>query len=369
MSPQPPRYSLDRWSWPVAVLITLYYLTPVAVWWSRGSLLVVTMMLAVAAASLALVAGRRSSRVGWLIAVAVLLRVPFEIPSGALVVLIGHLARRRSLLQVVLAVASATGASVLWPLVITRNASQVVWMQAALQLAGVTVAAAVGYASRSAERARQSEAARALAEEQRRLEAQRADEARLEQVRMAERDRIAREMHDVLAHRLSLVAMASGALAHRSDLPREQLLEAVAMINENARRSLDELRLVLGSLRTPGAVPEAPQPALAQLEALVTEARAAGQQVLVDQDLNPDRVPAGIGRHLYRIVQEALTNARKHAPGQPVHLTLGHDGSLVTVRVSNPLGDRGGPAVPGAGLGLVGLAERVDLLQGQWSAT
>ncbi|MEO3871052.1 histidine kinase [Nonomuraea sp. B12E4] len=186
---------------------------------------------------------------------------------------------------------------------------------------------------------------------------------RVEQAQLGERLKIAQEMHDVLAHRISLLSMLAGGLAHRTDLTAEQHRETALAIQENAHQSLNELRAVLGSLRREDG-PQAPQPTIDELDALFEEVRAAGQRVDADNQIDGhDRLPARTGRHVYRIVQEALTNARKHAPGSRVRAELsGRAGEGVRIQVSNPAS----PEVrgPGAGLGLVGLAERTRLAGG-----
>ncbi len=184
--------------------------------------------------------------------------------------------------------------------------------------------------------------------------------------RDAERTRIAREMHDVLAHRISLVALHAGALTYRDDLSREQTAEAAATIQENAKLALVELREVLGVLRNGFVdVVEQPQPTLAELPALLADAREAGSEVMLDRGgvVGPD-CPETLSRTAFRIVQEALTNARKHAPGEPVVVRLsGAAGGWLDLEIRNPLG-RVSADLPSAGVGLVGLAERAGLVGG-----
>ncbi|MFB4262698.1 sensor histidine kinase [Nonomuraea sp. GTA35] len=205
---------------------------------------------------------------------------------------------------------------------------------------------------------------RELAEAQRAAE-EAAQAQRVEQAKLAERLKIAQEMHDVLAHRISLLAMLAGGLAYRKDLSPEQTREAALAIQENAHQSLNELRAVLGTLRRGSGGPEAPQPTLDHLDALFAEVRAAGQRVEVDDSVDRrELLPAQTGRHAYRIVQEALTNARKHAPGSSVHAEIGgRPGAGLRIRVSNPA-PAGAPAGPGGRLGLVGLAERTRMAGG-----
>ncbi|TWX37023.1 two-component sensor histidine kinase [Frigoribacterium sp. ACAM 257] len=211
------------------------------------------------------------------------------------------------------------------------------------------------------------------------------EQLRLAQARDHERTRIAREMHDVLAHRLSLVALHAGALEYRDDLDAAETRATAGVIRENARTALTELRDVLGVLREPGpdggAVAAPPQPTLAGLEELLDEARSAGMAVQLESSLpaaltgghgdtaaadGPDEEapPTTTSRHAFRIVQECLTNARRHAPGQLVTVTLdGRPGGQLVVRVENALGAAGGRAVRG-GHGLDGLAERARLAGG-----
>ena len=198
--------------------------------------------------------------------------------------------------------------------------------------------------------------------------AEREQALRVAQAQAGERARIAREMHDVLAHRISLVGMNAGILAFRDDLAPQQTREIAQVIQENAAASLVELRAVLGTLREPGVHPEKPQPTLADLPALVEEARTAGASVTVVDTLeSPADLPPATGRHAYRIVQEGLTNARKHAVSAPVRVTLsGRPGDGLTIEVSNPLTASSG--LVGAGLGLVGVAERAQIAGGACTA-
>lgn len=192
--------------------------------------------------------------------------------------------------------------------------------------------------------------------------------ARVSQAQTAERARIAREMHDVLAHRISLVTMHSGLLAYREDLPEEERREAIAAIDTNARAALTDLREVLGVLRDEdGSGSLRPQHTLRDLPELLDDARAAGTRLTLDDGgVDLSSVPESTGRTAYRVVQEGLTNARKHAPGAAVTVTLsGRPGGVLRVEVVNPRAVGSQPAVPGSGLGLLGLAERVELAGGE----
>ena len=194
-------------------------------------------------------------------------------------------------------------------------------------------------------------------------------EQRVAQARANERARIAREMHDVLAHRISQVSMHAGALAFREDLTPEQVHASASVIREKAHEALTDLRGVLGVLRGEDGEPAlAPQPTYADLGELVSEAREGGLNVVLSDRVDtPEQVPDAVGRTLYRIVQEGITNVRKHAPGSTLTVELSgspEDGLDVVLR--NPLGF--GSSTPGSGLGLVGLAERAELRGGRLDA-
>ncbi|HYB87760.1 MAG TPA: histidine kinase [Streptosporangiaceae bacterium] len=197
---------------------------------------------------------------------------------------------------------------------------------------------------------------------------------RVAEARAFERTRIAREMHDVLAHRLSLLATYAGAIEYRPDAPPEQLAQAAGVVRAGAHQALDELREVITVLR--GDVGpddddqgQRPQPGLADLPRLVGESRDAGENVQLDDRVSePAALPGAAGRTAYRVIQEGLTNARKHAPGQPVQVVLdGRPGDRLLIDIRNPLRDgRSAPAaMAGSGTGLIGLTERVRLAGGE----
>ncbi|REH24473.1 signal transduction histidine kinase [Streptomyces sp. 2221.1] len=194
-------------------------------------------------------------------------------------------------------------------------------------------------------------------------------EARLraEQAQRLAREAIAREMHDVLAHRLTLLSVHAGALEFRPDAPRAEVARAAGVIRESAHEALQDLRQIIGVLRAADSDDAGrPQPTLAALDALVAESREAGMKVtLAERVPDPDAVPAAVGRTAYRIAQEALTNARKHAPGTEVTVRVTGapgDGLAVSVRNAPPRGEV--PPVPGSGQGLIGLTERATLAGG-----
>jgi signal transduction histidine kinase len=237
----------------------------------------------------------------------------------------------------------------------------------------VAEAALVGWGQLS--RARQA-LLNSLRERARRAEAEQA--SRVAEARAAERASIAREMHDVLAHRLSLLATYAGALEYRPDAPPERLAHAAGVIRAGVHQALDELREVIGVLRDddPAALAR-PQPGLSDLGPLVAETQESGTPVdVADRIVRPEDLPAALGRTVYRVVQEGLTNARKHAPGCPVRLLLdGRPGDRLLLELTNPVGPAvsarpASPAKPslngtGTGTGLIGLTERVRLTGGE----
>jgi signal transduction histidine kinase len=199
------------------------------------------------------------------------------------------------------------------------------------------------------------------------------DEGRLraDQARSAERERIAREMHDVLAHRLSLLSLHAGALEFRPGAPPEEIAATAGVVRESAAAALEELRDVVGVLREePDGEIRRPQPTLADLPTLIEESRAAGMRIEATLDLPEAAGAAGatnVGRTAYRVVQEGLTNARKHAPGVlvRVRVTTGEEALRIEIRNPASVVRPPNPALPGAGSGLVGLGERVQLADGE----
>ncbi|ROQ65978.1 signal transduction histidine kinase [Streptomyces sp. 840.1] len=188
----------------------------------------------------------------------------------------------------------------------------------------------------------------------------------------AERARMARELHDLVANHLSAIAIHSTA-ALSIDEP-ETSRNALGVIRENSVDGLAEMRRLIGLLRT-GAADPGPltSPTLGSLDALVeqhrTNAASSGLTcVLEDSRTGPGPLPAPVELAAYRIVQESLTNALKHAGPGPVTVRLGQPGQRLTVEVTSALGSRPGPRAPGSGAGLVGMRERVALLGGEFEA-
>ena len=208
-------------------------------------------------------------------------------------------------------------------------------------------------------------AQRALAAQTERTEVEQARRAVLE-----ERTRIARELHDVVAHHMSLIAVRAETAPYRlSGLPESARAEFAAL-SEVAREALTDMRRLLGVLRHDEPAVLAPQPRLSDLPMLVDAARQAGIPVDLSTASVLDAVPSGVGVCAYRIVQESLSNASQHAPGAAVTVSVDRDAGAVLLRVAN---GPGGPADPsgnerGPGHGLAGMRERVALLGGSLSA-
>ena len=208
-----------------------------------------------------------------------------------------------------------------------------------------------------------------LHERARRAEAE--QRLRADQARQAERARIAREMHDVVAHRVSLITLHAGALQMRPDLPPAEIEDTAALIRSAARQALEELRDVIGVLRddgSPRVAPAAPPPTVTDIARLVEDSRRAGASIELRLDVDDTAsAPGGLGRDAYRIVQEALTNVNKHAPGTATEVSVSGAagrGLHITIRNRLPLTAAGGSPMPGSGTGLVGLAERAALSGG-----
>ncbi|GHE36064.1 hypothetical protein GCM10018785_02230 [Streptomyces longispororuber] len=193
--------------------------------------------------------------------------------------------------------------------------------------------------------------------------------ARAEQARITERARIAREMHDVVAHKVSLMVLHAGALevAARDD----DTARTAELVRATGREALTDLREVLGVLRAPGtaAEPRAPAPGLADLDRLLDASRAAGLTVERHDEGERRPLPAAVERAAHRVVQEALTNVHKHAGCTTVVVSVRYlpDSLAVSVRNSAPEAPSWHP-LPGSGLGLVGLRERLELLGGRLRA-
>jgi signal transduction histidine kinase len=198
-------------------------------------------------------------------------------------------------------------------------------------------------------------------------------EARAEAARLAERARIAREMHDVLAHRISLIALHAGGLEITERPEPAAARQTAGLIRETARSALEDLRDVLGVLASGDtSAPLAPQPRFADIAELVERSAAAGVSVRLvpNSSLSLDApVPEAVGRAAYRVVQEALTNIHKHAASAATTVRMSGAPDIgLEVRVENQAPRAVGTSLPGAGSGLAGLRERVEVAGGSFEA-
>ncbi|MBW9205503.1 two-component sensor histidine kinase [Mumia sp. zg.B17] len=361
---QPPlRWWSQLWRYVLAVLISaVTWLSGVAQWQAEHAPRWFWADLVGGLVALALVTRRRQHPVAVAAAVTVIGAFSYA-AAGPAVLAVVSLATRRRLREIVgigLLVAVQTVVVTLidptleddWRIVLALSVPIVVTMFAV----GMYVGSRRELLYTLRERARVAEAEQA---------------SRVAQARTAERARIAREMHDVLAHRISMVAMHAGALAYRTDLPPEEVRTSSEVIRDNAHLALTDLREVLGILRADedAGAGDRPQPSWRDLPDLVSGARAAGMRVSLTDDLSPHAPPERIGRTAYRVVQEALTNAHKHAPDTMLSVVMrGEPGDGIVIEARNPL--RVGSTqdrLPTSGLGLVGLSERADLVGGTLS--
>ncbi len=234
------------------------------------------------------------------------------------------------------------------------------------------------------------------------LLAERAEE-RAEWARSEERTRIAREMHDVVAHRVSLMVVHAAALQAVARKDPEKAVRNAALVGDMGRQALSELREMLGVLRTgdgsltaaagagnrgsvplasvgaaaaaaasraagAGPAPVADGPCLADLDELVGQSRVAGMAVVLSVEGEPSPYAAGVEQTAFRVVQEALTNVHKHAAGAKTYVRLAHRGAEIAMQVENEAppvaGEAVGARLPSGGNGLVGMRERVSALGG-----
>ncbi|UUU23884.1 sensor histidine kinase [Streptomyces sp. DSM 40750] len=212
-------------------------------------------------------------------------------------------------------------------------------------------------------------------------------EERARRTLLEERSRIARELHDVVAHHMSVISIQAQVAPHLVENPSEELKENLHGIRQNALEALTELRRVLGVLRSEnppdadpddphgitaaaeGTAPHTPQPTLDRLDALIDNTRAAGLAIVTEIQGDVRPLPPGVELSAYRIVQEALSNALRHAPGSTVRVELTHFPRGLQVRVINSRPAHKAPPSPGAGHGLLGMRERAAMLGGTLMAT
>ncbi|WP_412169265.1 sensor histidine kinase [Curtobacterium flaccumfaciens pv. flaccumfaciens] len=293
---------------------------------------------------------------------------------GAAAIATVSLATRRRAVELAVAGAVLLGATVLYDVVLAPPADDMpLWQILIAGVVGIALLVVIGIAIGQRR-------ALLLSLRERAALLERDQQLREDRAREQERAHIAREMHDVLGHRLSLVALHAGALEYRGPgLTPDETAAAAGVVRAEAHSALTDLRDVLGVLRDPAATggdevtgTAPPQPTLVDLPDLLDQARAGGATVRARVDADGAAVPTAVGRHAYRIVQESLTNARRHAPGQPVEVVVETvPGPGVRVVVSNTLVDGPAPADASgktAGHGLRGLAERARLVGGSFRA-
>ncbi|WP_447040860.1 sensor histidine kinase [Streptomyces sp. DSM 118878] len=192
--------------------------------------------------------------------------------------------------------------------------------------------------------------------------------ARAEQARLQERARIARDMHDVVAHRVSLMVLHAGAL--EINAKDEKTALGAELIRTTGREALAQLRDVIGVLKAvDGAgIALGPQPTLVDLERLLNQSRAAGMSVRRRDEGTPQRLPTLLEHAAYRVVQEALTNVHKHAGAAGTEVVVRYHDHHLEINVHNEAPAGPVELLPGSGMGLVGLRERVELLDGEFTA-
>ena len=203
--------------------------------------------------------------------------------------------------------------------------------------------------------------------EVRTAELERAQHALADRAVADERARIARELHDVVAHAMSLITVQAGVGAHLVDTTPAKAADALRIIEHTGRQAMSEMRRMLTVLRAPGATSDRgdPQPGLGSLPDLIAATRAGGVAVQLTVEGTPRALPPGLDLAAYRIVQEALTNVRRHAPGTTARVTVGHRADAVTIEVRNPVQQ---PVDVRPGQGLRGMAERAALYDGTFGA-
>ncbi len=218
---------------------------------------------------------------------------------------------------------------------------------------------------------------------QRALEAEQARQDELRRRAAAERLAIARDLHDVVAHNISVINVQANTALHLMDRQPERAREALTAIHDVSRQALTELRSVLGVLRTgEQEPPRSPGPGIDQLDDLAAGARSAGLRVRVTRDGAAHPLPAEVSVAAYRIVQEALTNTARHAAGSAATVTITYAGKALRVEVDDGGPVEGQPALPdgrahadgrqhqgdGTGNGITGMTERAQALGGSLKA-
>ena len=184
-----------------------------------------------------------------------------------------------------------------------------------------------------------------------------------------ERLRIARELHDVIAHSMSVIAVQSAVGNHVIDTQPTEARQALAAIEATSRSALTEMRRLLGVLRQEGEPRGSltPAPGLADLASLVGQVQDAGLRVWINVEGQRGSIPPGIDLSAYRIIQEALTNVIKHAAASSANVTISYRPDSVTVEITDQ-GSSGPPGRTGSGHGIIGMRERVAVFGGEFAA-
>ncbi|MEV7116332.1 sensor histidine kinase [Streptomyces anulatus] len=326
---------------------------PVGAWWAATGLAFVAVLLTMAAAP-------TEHPYPWMnglpLSPEFLYPTPFAgaaLQGGALFLLALRVRPRRAVAALVLSLAPALFVALrMTPLPLPQ-------VNPGLTLLVLVTALALGTALRSLRLARKDLV----------VQAELTAEERARRTLLEERGRIARELHDVVAHHMSVISIQAQVAPHLVEHPTEELRENLTGIRENALEALAELRRVLGVLRSEDAPAQsarhAPQPGLDRLDELVATVRSAGLAVTVSTTGAPRPLSPGVELSAYRIVQEALSNVMRHAPGASAGVAIGHRPSGVTVRVVNSPPDRPAAPSPGVRHGLLGMRERTAMLGGE----
>ena len=205
--------------------------------------------------------------------------------------------------------------------------------------------------------------------ESRAEQAEREREARASTAVAEERGRIARELHDIAAHHLSGIVVQAGAAERLFDRDPNAAKESIAYIRQQGKSTLANMRLVVGILRGSDGAEGAPQPGLADVEQVIADVRAAGAEITFAATGAPIALGPTADLTAYRVLQEALSNARRHAPGAAIHASVDYTGDMIEIIVRNdppPAGPL--PGTGGGGHGLVGMRERAALVSGRLEA-
>ncbi|MER5638459.1 sensor histidine kinase [Kitasatospora sp. NPDC002227] len=318
---------------PAALAVVWVLYRPVAAWW-------VAMLMIIVASTFARGGGGFDGYYPW--------TPPELILQTALIFFLTQLVPLRTALTVlVVNLLPAVAFDLFWP------------RAEPFGLVALIVAAALGTALRGRQQARQELV----------VQEELTGQEKARRTLLEERTRIARELHDVVAHHMSVISVQAQVAVHLVEQPSEELKENLANIRANAVDALIELRRVLGVLRSEDASLDnsrhAPQPTLDRLADLVDTVRGAGLSITAETIGQARPLPPGVDLSAYRIVQEALSNAMRHAPGSSVTVELDYLSTDLTISVTNSAPTRPVPPPSGTGHGLLGMRERTAMLGGR----